>query len=35
MITLGTGVGGGIIIDDKVYSGFNYLPAQNWVTSSS
>ncbi len=24
MITLGTGVGGGIIIDGKVYSGFNY-----------
>ena len=24
MVTLGTGVGGGIIIDGKVYSGFNY-----------
>lgn len=24
MITLGTGVGGGVIIDGKVYSGFNY-----------
>ena len=24
MITLGTGVGGGIVIDGKVYSGFNY-----------
>ncbi len=28
MITLGTGVGGGIIIDDKVYSGFNYAGAE-------
>jgi glucokinase len=25
MITLGTGVGGGIIIDGKVYSGFNFV----------
>lgn len=28
MITLGTGVGGGIILDDKVYSGFNYAGAE-------
>ena len=28
MITLGTGVGGGIIIDNKVYSGFNYAGAE-------
>ncbi|MBQ2766021.1 MAG: ROK family protein [Clostridia bacterium] len=28
MITLGTGVGGGIIIDHKVYSGFNYTGAE-------
>ena len=28
MITLGTGVGGGIIIDHKVYSGFNYAGAE-------
>ncbi len=28
MITLGTGVGGGIIIDKKVYSGFNYAGAE-------
>ena len=28
MITLGTGVGGGIIIDDKIYSGFNYAGAE-------
>ena len=28
MVTLGTGVGGGIIIDDKVYSGFNYAGAE-------
>jgi glucokinase len=28
MITLGTGVGGGIIIDNKVFSGFNYAGAE-------
>lgn len=28
MITLGTGVGGGIIINNKVYSGFNYAGAE-------
>ena len=28
MITLGTGVGGGIIIDNHVYSGFNYAGAE-------
>ena len=28
MITLGTGVGGGIIIDGKVISGFNYAGAE-------
>jgi len=28
MITLGTGVGGGIIIDHKVYAGFNYAGAE-------
>ncbi len=28
LITLGTGVGGGIIIDGKVYSGFNYAGAE-------
>lgn len=28
MITLGTGVGGGIIIDGKIYSGFNYKGAE-------
>ena len=28
MITLGTGVGGGIIIDHKVYSGFNFAGAE-------
>ncbi|MBQ8577955.1 MAG: ROK family protein [Clostridia bacterium] len=28
MITLGTGVGGGIIIDNKVYSGFNHAGAE-------
>lgn len=28
MITLGTGVGGGIIIDGKVYTGFNYAGAE-------
>ncbi len=27
-ITLGTGVGGGIIIDDKIYSGFNFAGAE-------
>lgn len=28
MVTLGTGVGGGIVIDNKVYSGFNYAGAE-------
>ncbi len=28
MITLGTGVGGGVIIDGKVFSGFNYAGAE-------
>ncbi|MBE6541397.1 MAG: ROK family protein [Ruminococcaceae bacterium] len=28
MITLGTGVGGGVIIDGKVYSGFNFAGAE-------
>lgn len=28
MITLGTGVGGGIILENKVYSGFNYAGAE-------
>ncbi len=28
MITLGTGVGGGIIIDGKIYSGFNFAGAE-------
>ena len=28
MITLGTGVGGGIIIDHKIYQGFNYAGAE-------
>lgn len=28
MITLGTGVGGGIIIDGKIYTGFNYAGAE-------
>lgn len=28
MITLGTGLGGGIIIDNKVYSGFNHAGAE-------
>ncbi len=28
MITLGTGVGGGVIIDSKVFSGFNYAGAE-------
>jgi len=28
MITLGTGVGGGIVIDGKLYSGFNYTGAE-------
>lgn len=28
MITLGTGVGGGIIIDKKIYTGFNYAGAE-------
>lgn len=28
MITLGTGVGGGIVIDGKLYSGFNYCGAE-------
>lgn len=28
MITLGTGVGGGVVIDGKIYSGFNYAGAE-------
>jgi len=28
MITLGTGVGGGIILENKIYSGFNYAGAE-------
>ena len=28
MITLGTGVGGGIVIDGKIYSGFNFAAAE-------
>lgn len=28
MITLGTGVGGGVIVDGKVYAGFNYAGAE-------
>ena len=28
MITLGTGVGGGIILDNKIYTGFNYAGAE-------
>jgi glucokinase len=28
MITLGTGVGGGVIIDKKIYTGFNYAGAE-------
>jgi len=28
MVTLGTGVGGGIVIDGKLYSGFNYCGAE-------
>ncbi len=28
MITLGTGIGGGVILDGKIYSGFNYAGAE-------
>ncbi len=28
MITLGTGVGGGVVIDDKIFTGFNYAGAE-------
>lgn len=28
MVTLGTGVGGGIVIDDKIYTGFNFAGAE-------
>ena len=28
MITLGTGVGGGIVVDNKIFSGFNYAGAE-------
>ncbi len=28
MVTLGTGVGGGIILDNKIYTGFNYAGAE-------
>jgi glucokinase len=31
MITIGTGIGGGIIINKKIYSGFNYAGGESGI----